>query len=65
VKTRSSTLFGFPFEAVTRTKQDRLRRLAYRWLRENPGAGDVRFDVVSVLRDPHGVDTVEHLRGAF
>jgi putative endonuclease len=66
VKTRSSTRFGFPAEAITRSKADRLRRLACRWLVEHPGAGaDVRFDVVSVLRRPSGAAEVDHVRAAF
>ena len=65
VKTRSSALFGMPADAVTRTKRDRLRRLAYLWLQKNPGADEVRFDVISVLRDASGVDTIDHLRDAF
>jgi putative endonuclease len=50
VKTRSSSAFGEPFEAVTRTKQMRLRRLAVEWLRTTRPAGhlDLRFDVASV-----------------
>jgi len=66
VKTRSSTLFGTPAEAITRRKADRLRRLAYVWLQDNPAGGaEVRFDVVCVLRAPAGAARVEHLRGAF
>jgi putative endonuclease len=62
VKARTSGAFGPPAEAVTGTKQARLRRLAARWLREQarPGAGLVRFDVASVLRG-----TVEVIEGAF
>lgn len=62
VKTRTSTVFGEPFEAVTRTKQARLRRLAADWLRSAPGAGryELRFDVASV----RGA-TVEVLEAAF
>lgn len=49
VKTRSSTVFGAPVEAVTRTKQMRLRRLAAAWLGEQRrGWPEVRFDVASV-----------------
>ncbi len=61
VKTRSSTAFGAPVEAVTRTKQARLRVLAARWLEESPiAAREVRFDVASVLDGK-----VEVLEGAF
>ncbi|HSL59786.1 MAG TPA: YraN family protein [Acidimicrobiales bacterium] len=50
VKTRTSTAFGSPAEAVTPTKQRRIRRLAAQWLGAHPEArGDVRFDVASVL----------------
>ncbi len=54
VKTRTSRAYGEPFEAVTRAKQLRIRRLAGRWLRDRgEGLGrrpaDIRFDVVSVM----------------
>jgi putative endonuclease len=63
VKTRTSTVFGAPVEAVTRDKQMRIRRLAARWLQDGaPGpAKDIRFDVASVL----GPRDVEVLEGAF
>ena len=62
VKTRSSTAFGVPAEAVTPTKQARLRHLAAQWLAEHRGSGyrEVRFDVASVL-----AGQVEVLEGAF
>jgi putative endonuclease len=64
VKTRSSLAFGTPAEAVTRTKQRRLRTLAVRWLGEDgAGAGRgaaLRFDVAAVLGD-----RVEVLEAAF
>jgi putative endonuclease len=66
VKTRSSELFGLPAEAVTRRKADRLRRLAYLWLQDNPQrVSDIRFDVVSVLRSSAGAAAVDHIRAAF
>ncbi|HEX3795764.1 MAG TPA: YraN family protein [Acidimicrobiales bacterium] len=50
VKTRRSDRQGAPEEAVTRTKQLRLRRLAVAYLRTYGGHYDeVRFDVASVL----------------
>lgn len=61
VKTRSSLAFGAPVEAVTRAKQQRLRRLAARWLEEcGRPALEIRFDVASVLDGE-----VEVLQGAF
>jgi putative endonuclease len=65
VKARSGRSYGEPFEAVTKAKQTRIRRLAARWLRERSGRlisrpRDIRFDVASVL-GPH----VEILEDAF
>ncbi|HEU5149939.1 MAG TPA: YraN family protein [Iamia sp.] len=52
VKTRRSAAFGVPAEAVTPTKQARIRRLAAAWLAENEvRTDDVRFDVVAILGD--------------
>ena len=66
VKTRSGTGFGDPAEAVIAAKAARLRRLALRWLAAREvGWRDLRFDVVTVLRRPHGDPVVRHLRGAF
>lgn len=66
VKTRSSTLYGDPAEAVSPRKAARIRRLAARWLAEHPEIvrDGVRFDVVTVLRSP-GAPTVRHIRAAF
>ncbi len=62
VKTRSSTAFGAPVEAVTEAKRQRLRRLAARWMQDHgPAPGrQVRFDVASVLGG-----AVEVVEGAF
>jgi putative endonuclease len=66
VKTRRSTAFGAPYDAVTYRKAEKLRRLACHWLAEHPGGGcEVRFDVVSVFRGPTGPAAIEHLRAAF
>ena len=66
VKTRASTRFGAPIEAVTGTKQRRLRTLAARWLAEHEARRrTLRFDVASVTRTPDGELVVEVLEGAF
>lgn len=64
VKTRSSTAYGTPLEAVTGRKAARLRRLATHWLEvhdiEPPS---VRIDVVSVLLPPRGAPRVDRIAG--
>lgn len=65
VKTRKSTQYGLPIEAVHHVKARRLRQLAVQWLATAKlGHVPVRFDVVSVFArspQPH----IEHLPGAF
>jgi putative endonuclease len=61
VKTRTSDAFGVPAEAITRTKQQRLRRLGAQWLEATAHpASEIRFDVASVL---HG--EIEVIEAAF
>ena len=65
VKTRRSTAFGSPAEAVTVTKQRRIRTLAMRWLDDHPEARarTLRFDVASVLAErgiPPVLDVIEN-----
>ncbi len=64
VKTRSSSAYGHPLEAVGVTKGVRLRRLAARWLADHDvHASDVRIDLVGVLLKPRGAPELSHVRG--
>ena len=67
VKTRSGTGFGEPSEAVGHRKARKVRTLACRWLVDHrpPGACDLRFDVVSIVRQRGTAPQLQHLRGAF
>ncbi|WP_067669588.1 YraN family protein [Nocardia miyunensis] len=66
VKTRSGLRFGIPAEAVTFTKQQRIRRLALLWLNEQQGPWrQIRFDVVSVLVKSGSDPVIEHLKAVF
>lgn len=66
VKTRGGPGYGSGPEAVAGRKAARVRRLAVRWLAENPHPPAViRFDVLAVYREPRGTMRVDHRRGAF
>lgn len=67
VKARSGLGFGMPAEAVGQAKARRIRHLACAWLVEHrpAGAHDLRFDVVSIVRQAGRAPVVHHLRGAF
>lgn len=63
VKTRSSTGWGEPLEAVGQRKAERLRRLAAQWMAARGiRAPEVRIDLVGVLRTAQG-PVVEHVKG--
>lgn len=67
VKTRASTSFGFPEEAVTDGKVRRLRGLAGQWLSEQGEQREtydqIRLDVVAVQVPRRGAAQVRHLKG--
>jgi putative endonuclease len=67
VKTRRGTAFGSPAEAVTVTKQRRIRVLAMRWLDEHPAARarTLRFDVASVLAERGTAPVIDVIENAF
>jgi putative endonuclease len=62
VKTRTSGYSGSPFEAITKQKLARLRRLAASWCSQRQVANSqVRFDAIAVLVHGGRV-TIEHLK---
>jgi putative endonuclease len=67
VKTRRGAAYGAPFEAVTVTKQRRLRTLALKWLAAHPArrAPTLRFDVASVLAARGREPAIDVIEGAF
>ncbi len=62
VKTRVNAAYGFPVEAVTATKQARIRKLAMLYLADSDHGfiPEIRFDIASIC----GRD-VEVIEGAF
>jgi putative endonuclease len=64
VKTRSSSRYGTPVEAITAAKANRLHRLGRIWLAEHDlPHSDLRIDVVTVMRGQLGPAEVEHMAG--
>jgi len=64
VKTRRSTRFGLPVEAITDTKARRLRVLAGLWLQAHPHPriAGIRIDAIGVILDPDGLCSIDHRR---
>jgi len=69
VKARESFSYGFPEEAITRNKQNRIRKTAlYYLLRQglNPEVTIFRFDVIAIQLDKAGHPVViNHYPNAF
>ena len=68
IKTRSSIRFGFPEEAVTAQKRQRLVRLASWYLQSRPSAQPrpVRFDVLAILTGADSTPArIRLIKGAF
>ena len=65
VKTRRDTLFGYPFEAVTRKKIHKLKNSALFYLKKQRKEPRVRFDVLSIFNTDSGRFEIEHITDAF
>lgn len=64
VKTRSNNSYGYPFEAVTAQKQNKLKNLALLYLKNQKKDFPVRFDVLSINITASN-SAVEHIIDAF
>lgn len=64
VKTRRTSRFGSPIEAITDEKALRLRRLAGLWLsqHEHPPITSIRIDAIGVLLHSDGLCSIDHRR---
>lgn len=67
VKTRQSTQFGSPYDAVDQRKQRQLTRIAQDYLATHASKAEtIRFDVIAVYWHPSRVGiSIEHLENAF
>ncbi len=63
VKTRSTTVCGVPFEAITKSKYQNIKTGLYLYLQENPMYKKYRIDAVSVVLNPKL--EIKHLKNVF
>lgn len=64
VKTRRSTGFGHPFEAIDERKRQRLWRLGYAWVaahRDLAGHRTLRLEIIGIIGADPAVAALEHL----
>jgi putative endonuclease len=65
VKTRRSSSYGLPHEAVGYRKQQQLDRAANLYISYIKHAGEIRFDIVSILIDSANNHQIEYIKDAF
>lgn len=65
VKTRRSSSYGSPHEAVDYRKQQQLDRAANLYISYSKHTGEIRFDIVSILIDDSDTYQIEHIKDAF
>ena len=67
VKTRSSTRFGLPEEAVTINKQHRISKTARYYLTKSKNYNNFsyRADIISILLSKDNTPTINHIIDAF
>lgn len=66
VKFRKNLEFGYPREAVNRTKQKRIMKTALWYLKEKKLEDiNVRFDVIEIYFEQNEKQVINHFEGAF
>lgn len=65
VKTRTSSYFGNPEDAVSNVKMGRIKNATEAYIFANDIDKDVRFDVVAILMPTQGEVEIEHFEDAF
>src|SRR5690606_10789758 len=65
VKTRRSSSYGSPAEAVSYYKQQKLDRAANLYISYIKHQGEIRFDIVSIFIDSSNNHQIEYINDAF
>lgn len=64
VKARSSNHFGYPEEAVSEKKKEKIMEAAQAYIEEIQWQGSFRFDVIALTKNGQNFD-VYHIKDAF
>jgi putative endonuclease len=64
VKSRAGATYGAPFEAVTRRKREKIKKVAMNYLKRFKTEMPARFDVISVSIK-EGAPSLEYIQDAF
>ncbi|MBL7927394.1 MAG: YraN family protein [Bacteroidia bacterium] len=64
VKTRSSSVFGMPQDAVGIKKQKLMIEAAHNYILQNQLRNEARFDVVAIIKTKSGTEII-HVEDAF
>ena len=65
VKTRDENCRYAPVYAVTKTKQTKLMKTAYIYLKEYPTNKNIRFDIIEIIHSGKKVNRINHIKNAF
>ena len=65
VKTRDENCRYSPVYAVTKTKQTKLMKTAYIYLKEYPTNKNIRFDIIEIIYSGKKVNSINHIKNAF
>lgn len=63
VKTRKTNICGSPFEAITKTKYENIKKGIYYYIQENPKYKNFRIDAIAIVFKPEL--KIEHLKNIY
>ena len=64
VKARAGGTYGAPFEAVTRRKREKIKKVAMNYMKRFKSEMPARFDVISISMK-EGIPSLEYIQDAF
>ncbi|MGN0460020.1 MAG: YraN family protein [Ruminococcus sp.] len=65
VKTRGENYRYAPVYAVNKSKQTKLMKTAYLYLKEYPSNKNIRFDIIEIIYSGNKVKSINHIKNAF